>query len=212
MEEAAIRANGAVLSKTWATLVSFAVAMAALGAGGAGFLAVSAGPAEALPSYARQTGQPCAACHTAFPELTPFGRRFKIGGYTMQGGDWKGPPIAAMYMAGFTHTHSPHDSPPAPACTPTTISSRSRSPASSPASSRAISARSSRSPAIPSAERSDWTPPTSATPTRSSCSARTRSGASTPTTRRRSKTPGTRRRPGAGRRSRRPSPRLSRRR
>jgi len=70
---------------------------------------LSAGPAHALPAYARQTGQPCAACHTAFPELTPFGRRFKIGGYTLQGGDWNGPPISAMYMAGFTHTNSPFD-------------------------------------------------------------------------------------------------------
>ena len=77
-------------------------------------LAVSAGPAEAFPAYARQTGQPCAACHTAFPELTPFGRRFKIGGYTLQGGDWQGPPLSAMYMAGFTHTKSRADPPPAP--------------------------------------------------------------------------------------------------
>jgi len=87
---------------------------AALIVAGTVFLAAGAGPAEALPSYARQTGQPCAACHTAFPELTPFGRRFKIGGYTLGGGDWKGPPIAAMYMAGFTHTQSNQDAPPAP--------------------------------------------------------------------------------------------------
>ena len=38
--------------------------------------------AVSLPLYARQTGQPCATCHTAFFELTPFGRRFKLGGYT----------------------------------------------------------------------------------------------------------------------------------
>ena len=74
----------------------------------AGFL-LAAEPANALPSYARQTGQPCAACHTIIPELTPFGRRFKIGGYTLQGGDWQGPPIAAMYVAGFTHTAAPYD-------------------------------------------------------------------------------------------------------
>src|ERR1700726_2216960 len=43
--------------------------------------------AEAVPSFARQTGQPCASCHTAFPELTPFGRRFKLGGYTLEGGE-----------------------------------------------------------------------------------------------------------------------------
>ena len=37
--------------------------------------------AVSLPLYAQQTGQPCATCHTAFLELTPFGRRFKLGGY-----------------------------------------------------------------------------------------------------------------------------------
>jgi hypothetical protein len=41
--------------------------------------------APALPSYARQTDQPCATCHTAFPELTPYGRAFKLGGYTAGG-------------------------------------------------------------------------------------------------------------------------------
>jgi hypothetical protein len=80
----------------------------------AALFATSVSPAEALPAYARQTGQPCATCHTIFPELTPFGRRFKIGGYTLQGGDWKGPPIAAFYMTGFTHTRAPQDAPPAP--------------------------------------------------------------------------------------------------
>ncbi len=60
--------------------------------------------ALALPLYARQTGQPCATCHTAFLELTPFGRRFKLGGYTLSGGDWKGPPFAVMLQPTFTHT------------------------------------------------------------------------------------------------------------
>jgi len=66
-------------------------------------------PASAVPSFARQTGQPCAACHTAFPELTPFGRRFKLSGYTLQGGDPKFPPIAAMLMPSFTHTQAAAD-------------------------------------------------------------------------------------------------------
>jgi hypothetical protein len=79
-----------------------------------GFLAAGVGPAEALPSFARQTGQPCAVCHTVFPELTPFGRRFKIGGYTLGGGDWKGPPIAGLFIGGGTHTSAPQDAPPAP--------------------------------------------------------------------------------------------------
>jgi hypothetical protein len=63
--------------------------------------------AVSLPLYARQTGQPCATCHTAFWELTPFGRRFKLGGYTLGGGDWKGPPFAVMLQPTFTNTQAP---------------------------------------------------------------------------------------------------------
>jgi hypothetical protein len=36
----------------------------------------------AVPSYSRQTGLPCAACHYSPPELNAFGRRFKLEGYT----------------------------------------------------------------------------------------------------------------------------------
>lgn len=43
------------------------------------------GNAYAIPSYARQTGLACSSCHYAFPELTPFGRNFKLDGYTMVG-------------------------------------------------------------------------------------------------------------------------------
>ncbi len=39
--------------------------------------------AHAVPSFARQTGMACAACHTMFPELTPFGRSFKMNGYVI---------------------------------------------------------------------------------------------------------------------------------
>ena len=60
--------------------------------------------AVSLPLYARQAGQPCATCHTAFLELTPFGRRFKLGGYTLGGGDWSGPPFAVMLQPTYTHT------------------------------------------------------------------------------------------------------------
>jgi hypothetical protein len=64
-------------------------------------------PAQALPSYARQTGQTCAQCHTGLPELTPLGREFKLNGYVQGGGDEKGiPRVAAMVQAGFTHTQS----------------------------------------------------------------------------------------------------------
>jgi hypothetical protein len=49
-------------------------------------------PAQALPSFARQTGQPCGTCHTDFPALTPFGRRFKLLGYTTGGGKFRTTP------------------------------------------------------------------------------------------------------------------------
>lgn len=51
----------------------------------AGVLALAALPqsAFAVPSYARQTGLACEACHTVFPQLTPFGRVFKASGYTL---------------------------------------------------------------------------------------------------------------------------------
>ncbi|MBI1395909.1 MAG: cytochrome C [Betaproteobacteria bacterium] len=39
--------------------------------------------ALAVPSFGRQTGMACEACHTVFPELTPFGRRFKLNGYVI---------------------------------------------------------------------------------------------------------------------------------
>ena len=70
-------------------------------------------PAQALPAFARQTGQPCANCHTIIPELRPFGRRFKLGGYQLTGGDYGGLPLATFVQAGFTHTAAPNDNPPA---------------------------------------------------------------------------------------------------
>jgi hypothetical protein len=38
---------------------------------------------EAVPSFARQTGMACEACHTVYPELTHFGRVFKANGYVL---------------------------------------------------------------------------------------------------------------------------------
>src|SRR6516164_1221922 len=79
----------------------------------AAFLISFAPPAEALPSFARQTGQPCGTCHTDFPFLTPFGRRFKLLGYLKAvdsgASDNKDyvPPISMMMIAGYTHTQAP---------------------------------------------------------------------------------------------------------
>jgi len=44
-------------------------------------LAVTPSATQATPAYARQTGVSCQACHTVFPELTPFGRKFKLNAY-----------------------------------------------------------------------------------------------------------------------------------
>ncbi len=41
--------------------------------------------ARAVPGFARQTGMSCMACHSVFPELTSFGRQFKLNGYTLTG-------------------------------------------------------------------------------------------------------------------------------
>jgi len=75
----------------------------------AGVVCAAIEPAAALPSFARQTGQPCATCHTAFPQLTPYGRRFKLMGYTTTGGQYPFPPylpLAFMLQSGFTHTNA----------------------------------------------------------------------------------------------------------
>jgi len=63
--------------------------------------ALGSKPAHALPSYARQTGQQCAACHNGFPELTPYGRLFKLNGYTFTGGTSNIPPLAMMAVPEF---------------------------------------------------------------------------------------------------------------
>ncbi len=61
----------------------------------------------AVPSFARQTGMDCAACHTSFPELTPFGREFKLNGYTLGERQWL--PVAAMAQFSVTNIAKNHD-------------------------------------------------------------------------------------------------------
>ena len=66
--------------------------------------------ANALPSYARQTGEDCAACHVGGfgPQLTPHGREFKINGYA----DGKTiVPLSGMAVANFTHTKGDRSEP-----------------------------------------------------------------------------------------------------
>jgi hypothetical protein len=70
---------------------------------------LSAAPALAVPSFARQTGQSCVACHAGgqFPELTSYGRMFKLTGYTL--GERKNP-LAAMVVGSLTRTRNNTDS------------------------------------------------------------------------------------------------------
>src|SRR2546423_10635625 len=59
----------------------------------------------AVPSFARQTGMPCSQCPTLSfgPALTPYGRQFKLNGYTF--GEGEHPmPLAFMVQGGFSHT------------------------------------------------------------------------------------------------------------
>ena len=73
-----------------------------------------------VPAFSRQTGLACSSCHYHFPQLTPFGRLFKLNGYTLTGlttigqpGDTAGketlkllpiPAIATMLVGSITST------------------------------------------------------------------------------------------------------------
>jgi hypothetical protein len=69
-------------------------------------------PAAAVPAFAEQTGQNCAACHVGGfgPQLTPFGREFKLGGYTLR--MHRSIPLSAMAVASFVHTAKAQEEPP----------------------------------------------------------------------------------------------------
>ena len=69
-------------------------------------------PAAAVPAFAEQTGRNCAACHVGGfgPELTSFGREFKLGGYTLR--MHSSVPLSAMAITSWTHTKKDQDPPP----------------------------------------------------------------------------------------------------
>jgi len=83
-----------------------------LGALAATLALCATGPAWSLPAFARETGLPCAACHTlAFgPALTAYGRNFKLHAYAQ--GTKETIPLSADLITSFTHTSL--DQPPAP--------------------------------------------------------------------------------------------------
>src|ERR1700686_3443343 len=67
---------------------------------------------SALPLFNRQTGQNCVACHAGgqFPDLTPYGRLFKLTGYTM--GE-RALPVSVMGVASYNKTKNTNSSDPA---------------------------------------------------------------------------------------------------
>lgn len=65
-------------------------------------LSCAAGAAQAVPSFARQTGLDCMTCHLSWPELTATGRQFKLNGYTL--GERLRLPLAGMVQASATST------------------------------------------------------------------------------------------------------------
>lgn len=71
-----------------------------------GALLLITAEAHAVPSYARQTGSECAACHVGGfgPQLTPYGMKFKIGGYTDSDGQTGKVPLSAMLVANYSRT------------------------------------------------------------------------------------------------------------
>lgn len=96
------------------TVVNFLLATAGL------LLSLVFAPtAQAVPSFARQTGVSCIGCHTAFPQLTAFGRLFKIQGYTLTNAEQVkgdklnidlGAPLSMMLQTTWSHLKSAPDS------------------------------------------------------------------------------------------------------
>ena len=90
--------------------------------------------ASATPGFARQTGLSCQGCHTVFPELTPFGRKFKLNAYVFSNVKEQGdineqrqrtlalsdfPPLSAQLQASLTALNKslPDSCPTTPTCT-----------------------------------------------------------------------------------------------
>jgi hypothetical protein len=81
------------------------LAMAAVG--------LTATRAAAVPAFAIQTGQPCAGCHVGGfgPQLTPYGREFKLHGYTTRTTSFT-VPLSAVVIASYINTEKNQNPPP----------------------------------------------------------------------------------------------------
>lgn len=65
--------------------------------------------AFAVPAFSRQTGQECSACHVGSfgPQLTSFGRNFKLNGYTLGGVGDRLKKFSAMVQLDWENTKEP---------------------------------------------------------------------------------------------------------
>lgn len=81
------------------------------------FIGIMPEKALAVPSFARQVGKPCSACHSIWPRLNATGREFKEMGYTDVADDYPriegdnldllrfGPPLSVSVIS-FPYSHS----------------------------------------------------------------------------------------------------------
>lgn len=100
------------IANRWARLCASITARAGLALL---LLGVAAPAAHAVPAFAVQTGEACVSCHIGGfgPQLTPRGREFKMGGYTMRTTSFN-LPVSAMAVASYVQTQKDQSAPPAP--------------------------------------------------------------------------------------------------
>src|SRR6266481_8777614 len=108
VEQAFLGHNRSTHRRAGLGIAAYAVAL--------GLIYLSSTPAQALPSFARQTGKPCAQCHNVAygVALTAYGRQFKLNGYVWGDAKQVIPPVALMAQGGFTHTSKDQVDQPAP--------------------------------------------------------------------------------------------------
>lgn len=99
------------LMRSWIKnfVASGATAAIAIGMSFANF-----GAAKAVPAFSAQTGQKCQACHIGGfgPQLTAFGREFKLHGYTLRTNPFN-VPLSVMAVASYVQTEKDQSAPPA---------------------------------------------------------------------------------------------------
>ena len=70
-----------------------------------GLVSLIPSAAKAVPSYARQTGLSCTACHQGYLALNSYGRQFKVSGYTASSDETWLPPLAVYLQPSYTFTN-----------------------------------------------------------------------------------------------------------